>query len=504
MADGPAVPSPTATARFRSRPPALTSPAAAPAAPARRTGRPRVDPRIWGALAFAVGAGAVLRFWGLGAHRFGFDDAFTTMAARMPVGQLFGYLRANDSHPPLDYLLRIPLSHLTTSEWWLRFPSVACSVGALTLFAWWMRTRGWIGVLATALFAVSAFQVLHGRQVRMYPELELIGVAAAMLAESWLERPRRWHARAVGALTLICLLLHVSGFLLGAGLLALAGRRTDREAWRWRAALAIALGAWAVLWGPSFVTQTQGGHSDWIPRTTLHHLVDTVGRLVTAAPHLYGVICIAGVAGAVLLVRSDRRLGRVWLCCVAVPIALAAASGAVAPVLLDRTLTVAAWGPVLAVAYLVGGIARRSRVLATVAVIAVAAVMIPAGIHVVTARSTPDVALRHLDAVVQPGDVVAIRPRVKEAELTYTIGVRAHRITKIAHIDGLSNTAGVAVMASTNDADATPMSGRIWLLDWNRRPIETGYVQCAAPWHRGTARVLCLTRAGFGAPGPGN
>ena len=416
------MPSPTATAPLRPHPPALTSPAT-PAAPTRPTGRPPVDPRIWGALVFAVVAGAVFRFWGLGAHRFSYDDAFTTMAARMPVGQLFGYLRAHDSHPPLDYLLRMPLSHLTTSEWWLRLPSVGFSVAALALFAWWMRTRGWIGVLATALFAVSAFQILHGRQVRMYPELELVGVASAMVAESWLERPRRWHARAAGALTLVCLLLHVSGFLLGAGLLALAGRRTDREAWRWRAALAIALAAWTVLWGPSFLTQARGGHSNWIPRTTLNHFVNTLGRLVTTAPHLYGVICIAVVAGAVLLVRSDRRLGRVFVCCAGVPLALAAASGAVAPVLLDRTLTVAAWGPVLAIAYLVGGIARRSRLLATVAVVAVVIVTVPAAIHVVTARSTPDVALRHLDAVVQPGDVVAIRPRVKQPELAFSIGV---------------------------------------------------------------------------------
>ena len=86
-----------------------------------------------------------------------------------------------------------------------------------------MRTRGWLGVLATALLAVSVFQVLHGREVRMYPELELIGVGAAVLADSWLRQPRRWHAPLVGALTFVCLLTHVSGFLLGAGFLALAG-----------------------------------------------------------------------------------------------------------------------------------------------------------------------------------------------------------------------------------------------------------------------------------------
>src|SRR5262249_38281851 len=159
--------------------------------------------------------------------------------------------------------------------WWLQLPSAVCSIAALALFAWWMRGRGRLGVVATALFAVSAFQIAHGREIRMYPELEVLGVGAAMIAESWLTRPRRWHARAIGVLALACLRLHVSGFLLGAGLLALAGRRTDPEAWRWRRALALALAAWAVLWGRSFLIQSQGGHSDWIPRTTPRRVVTT-------------------------------------------------------------------------------------------------------------------------------------------------------------------------------------------------------------------------------------
>jgi hypothetical protein len=456
---------------------------------ARRFGRridPRIDPRIAWALALVVVAGGVLRFWGLGANRLNYDDAFTTMAGRLPIGDLFGYLRAHDSHPPLDYLLRAPLSRATNSEWWLRLPSVLCSIAAVALFAWWMRTRGWVGVLATALLAVSAFQVLHGREVRMYPELELIGVGAAVLADAWLRRARRWHAPAVGALVLVCLLTHVSGFLLGAGLLALAGRRTDREAWRWRGALALAAAGWAVIWGPSFVTQSQGGHSSWIPRTTLARAVHTVARLVTTRPQLHVVVVVV-VAGAVFLWRTDRRLGRVWMCCVAIPIALAAVTGTVAPVLLDRTLTVSAWGPLLAIAFAVQAVARRSPVVAGVAVTLVAIVMIPASIHTVTVRTGPDVALRHLQGVVHAGDVVAIRPKVKQPELVWSVGVQAHRETGPTRVPGLRNSAAVVV-----DRDA-PRSGRIWLLDWNRRAVlQHRFVRCAPTWTRGTSRVMCL------------
>src|SRR5690606_23397870 len=116
-----------------------------------------------------------VRLWDLGATRFGYDEAFTAMAARMPLGSMFAYLRAHDSHPPLDYLFHLPLARLGAGEFAYRLPSVACVIAALALFAWWMRTRGRAGVVATAVFALSAFLVVHGRTARGYAELELIG-----------------------------------------------------------------------------------------------------------------------------------------------------------------------------------------------------------------------------------------------------------------------------------------------------------------------------------------
>ena len=144
-----------------------------------------------------------------------------------------------------------------------------------------MRDRGRVGVLATAVMALSAFEIVHGRNARMYAELELLGVGLAILAEAWLRAPRRRHAVILFVLVLAGLLTHVSMFLVGAGLFVLAGRRRDRDAWRWRGAIVGAGAVWAVLWGPAFLVQTQGGHSDWIPRTTPARVVDTVASLVT-------------------------------------------------------------------------------------------------------------------------------------------------------------------------------------------------------------------------------
>jgi Dolichyl-phosphate-mannose-protein mannosyltransferase len=442
---------------------------------------------VWWVLASLVVVGALLRLWGLGAHRLGFDEAFTAMAGRHPLGDLFAYLRVRDSHPPLDYLIHAPLARAGVDEFLFRLPSVVCSIGAVALFAWWMRRRGLAGIVATALLAVSAFQLAHGREARMYADMELIGVATAVLAEAWLRRPRRWHAPAIGALVLVGLLTHVSMFLLGAGLLVVAGRRTDRAAWQWRIALAAGVAGWGVLWGPSFLEQTRGGHSNWIPRTTLAGMIHTFGRLVTyqSGLHLFAVVAVA--AGAFLLARADRRLARVWVCCVLVPAALATLTGIVAPVLLDRTLTVVSWGPLLALGYLVSTVAHRSRLFGAIAVVVLVAVMLPPALRVVTVPSTPDRVLRHVEHVTGPGDVIAMRPAGRVHELVWSVGVRGRLPYRTISLAGLGNAAGIVL------GPPAARSGRLWLLDWTSRPLRIPSLpRCAPDWSHGGARLYCL------------
>lgn len=86
-------------------------------------------------LAALVCGGAVLRLWGLGRYQLNFDESFTAMAGRLPLGDMLAFLRHHDSHPPLDYLLRAPLARAGVSEFMFRLPSAVCSIGALGLFA---------------------------------------------------------------------------------------------------------------------------------------------------------------------------------------------------------------------------------------------------------------------------------------------------------------------------------------------------------------------------------
>jgi len=439
-------------------------------------------------LGLLVVVGAGFRLWALGAHRLNFDESFTAMAGRVPFDRMVAYLRTHDSHPPLDYLLHAPLARAGASELVLRLPSVACSIGALALFAWWVRRRGIAAVVATALMALSAFQITHGREARMYAELELLGVAIAVLAWTWLRRPRTWHAPALGALVLAGLLTHVSMFLLGFGLLAIPGRRTDADAWRWRAAIACGGAGWALLWGATFWVQAHGGHSGWIPRTSWRGLSGAVAHLVTPDPSARVIVVALVALGGVILVRRDRTLGRVWLCCFAVPVAVGAVAGVFAPVVLDRTFTLVAWAPLLALGFVVDDVARWRRPVGYAMAAIGIVVMVPAAAHAVTVTSAPDTVLRRLAIDARPGDVVAVFPAWRSPELEWSVGVRHGG--KFRAIDvGLRNTAAIRLGRGAS-------TGRVWLLDW-RPPGATPRTaaRCAPTWSWHGSTVLCIRDA---------
>ena len=438
------------------------------------------------ALNAIVVVGAVLRAWWILGNGFSFDESFTAMASRRSVGALFTFLRDHDSHPPLDYLIRAPFAAAGADAAVMRLPSFVFSVAALGLFAWWMRDRGRVGILAALLIAVSPFQIMYGGEARMYALLELLGIAAAVLADRWLRRPQSWHAWAIGVVTLLALFDHVSGLLLGAGLLAVAGLRRDRAAWRWRAALAAAGVVWAACWGPSFLQQQSVTHASWIARTSVAGVVDAVGSLVTATHGFAAVIALAVGAGAVVLWRRDPVLGRVWVACALVPFVLAAVIGLFAPFFIDRTVTVAAWAPAVAIAVLLDAVFRRSHVVGVAVAIGAFALVVPGTLVFLGRTWEYDASIEHLQAVARPGDVVAAVPawygpliewRIAEPD---TGGV--HAIT----VSGLGDAEAVVLGARATNH-------RAWVLSFSGDHQRfLAFARCAPDWTDGVTTVSCL------------
>jgi len=447
------------------------------------------------ALIALVAIGALLRFRGLGRYPLDFDESFTAMVGRLPLRTIPSFLRVADSHPPLDYLLQLPLARIAASPFVFRLPAALSSTAALAVFAYWMRGRGGAGIAATAAMTICAFQIAHGREARMYGPLELLGVCAAVVADAWLRAPRRWHSVFIGALTFAGLMTHVSMALLAIGLLAIAGLRRDEDAWWWRAGILTGTCGWALFWGRSFVEQARGGHSQWIPHTTPTRFVDAVGALVSFDSRMSVLVFAAIVAGGFVCWHRDRTLASVLTCCFGVPAVLGALVGLRAPVLIPRTLTVVSWGPLVALGYLAAFVVERRRSIGVCGVAAATVAML-VRVPTVYAATGPTAALAELERVARAGDVIAIEPPSKGVELDWSFAARSDDgAAGTVSLPGLTDAVALALTAR-------PSSGRIWVMQMS--PDESdlrNYRMCARPWHHGPLRMLCL-RARMPAPAP--
>jgi hypothetical protein len=334
--------------------------------------------------------------------------------------------------------------------------------------------------------ALSSFELQYGREARMYAELQLLGVLALIALYAHLRSPRRSLRVALGAVILVALFTHVSALLLAGGILVGAGSVRSRDANRMRAWIVGAVAVWATLWGRSFLTQSHGNHSSWIPRTTIERAVSVVGSLVLPWGLAAVVVCVAIAIGVVVLARHDRVMARAWWACSGGPILAAIVCGRFAPVLIDRTLTLFAGGVFLAVGFALDRALARRVVVPVVATTAVFAILVGRAVAIVSTPSGPNSQLRVLDAIARPGDVVAVRPPSKGVELDWSLGVRSdHGSTRRVEVD-LPSTPALLYTGA-------PATHHVWLLDFRdrTRPYE-GFARCAPDRVTHGFRIMCL------------
>jgi len=425
-----------------------------------------------------------LRSWRLGAHSLSFDETFTAMAARRTPGALFAFLRVHDAHPPLDYLLRMPFA-TAGSDVLLRLPSVVISSAALAIFAFWMRDRGRMGVIAAALFAVSGFEIFYGREARMYALMELVGVVVAVGTDRWLRSRRPEAAMVVSAALLVGVFTHVSALVLAAGVFWAAGVARERSAWIWRVGVTAPVVVWAGLWGPTFVDQVRASPASWIPRTTLDSLLQSVAQPVSFSAALAALIVLAVAGGAVVAGRRDRRLATVGIVCWVVPVALTAVIGRFGTFLQPRTLAFAAWAPLLAIAAVLDVLLHRRRLAGIAATALVAAIVVGSTVQGVErpGLDAVDTTIAHLTSVVRPGDVLAISPAWMRSLIEWNVEVRRGAARAVR--PPLAGTSALVL-------DGT-RTGRVWLIesDGDLRSA-VGDASCARPWRDGSTRIRCV------------
>lgn len=457
-------------------------------------GRASAGPdRAW--LLLAVGAvlvGVVLRFWAIGALTLSPDESYSAYAAHLPLTEGVSFIRDTDPHPPLSYVLLAGIERVASSEAALRLLGVVPSVGAVVLAAWWLRRRPVLAG-ATALFlAVSPYQLHFGRQARMYGLLVLAGVACAAGAGEWTAGARRRGLALVAAGGLVAALSHSVGFVVLAGLALVPGRRTDRDAWWFRGAVAGVGAAW-LLWWWGFGAPRWSGTSLY-DTLTVDQAARALNELVAAVPSNAVFVLPLLVAGGVLLARTDRAVAWVLLCVAVVPTAVLAVVSLRIGVFIPKSLAVVSWGAALALAGLVQAAWDRARI-AGVAVVALVpfVLLLPYVPTVLTSGDPTAETVALLTAEVRPGDVVVHRPAAFPGlgMPEWYLALRDDRPWEPVTADRWPDAAGFVV------GDA-PRSGRVWVVEFAplMDPVPLDGAPCA-PDRRtdGTYLVRCVVPA---------
>jgi len=410
--------------------------------PARPSGLlHRLTPRSMRPVAGAVAVAAVAIFFYFRARsQLWLDETLSVNIARLPLSEIPGALR-RDNSAPLHYLvLHVWMELFGTSNRAVRALSGVASLASLPFV--WVTTRrlagaraAWIAVL---LFATSPFVALYATQARMYALVLLLTAAGSVALTSVLDRPTVLRCVALATTSGLLVLTHYWGlYLLAAvGAVLLAALIVTRR----RVAVLCAcagIGAGSVLmlpWLPTFLFQAAHTGTPWGDSPTYGSVLDIpeyfadVNRsrwyltMTTPAGRLLGLLFVALAGLAVLRARRaasapdtgdvvrDRRpalalagvvVGTVVLAVTASKVKAVSFESRYLSVVLVPFLTLVATGTALVVG-------RWLRLGVTVALIVLGAVGAAANAGLERSHAPQIAAV--LNAAARPGDVVAYCP----------------------------------------------------------------------------------------------
>jgi 4-amino-4-deoxy-L-arabinose transferase-like glycosyltransferase len=293
---------------------------------------------------------AAIRFHDLGGESLWHNEGMTFQRASLPPSEL-AEASVRAGHTPTYFLLMHAWLAVGDSEFVLRAPSAIFGLLTIPLcYALGHLLAGRrVAVIASLLFAVSAFQVHYAQEARSYALLTLC-VAVAMLAIVWIARdperallpPGAWRGADPGAAvawigfalgTLAALLVHNMAvfFLLSAEVAFALLALSLRSRWRkllpnWLFAHAIILAGWVWWWPFLFRQGARIIDSFWMPEPTGAMVVAVLRSLYLDG--WYGTLSISLPLWALVGAWALRR--RPWLLAALVALLVTAPLGILA------------------------------------------------------------------------------------------------------------------------------------------------------------------------------
>jgi len=294
-------------------------------------------------------AALALRLIGLGDHDLWFDEALEVERDRFAWPRILLFTGGPD--PPLFRLLMSPVARATSSEVWLRMPSVLLSTATVGLVWCWLVRLGdrRLALLAAALLAVAPVQVYYAQEVSQYALASFVAVALLLATQIAFDRgtARDWVILC-GAAVIAVTSYYGLVFLAGAVDLVLLWNawrsprrsRARRGALVFTVVLALVLG---LVWWALLAEQTRRFRSDALYAPLAEHSIGALLALLASkletdfvrffwmpwsnlAPRALTFLPAAlAVLGIVALARRGARWRVPLLICAAATIAMGGA-----------------------------------------------------------------------------------------------------------------------------------------------------------------------------------
>ena len=286
---------------------------------ALRTGQSCSTAQRLSLLLLAAACGAI-RVVSLAAKPFWFDECFSAEIARLDWRNFLHLLWWREANMSLYYLLlRIWMSlnpHAGQSEFFIRSLSVVFATATVPAIYWLARLLydddQRVALIAAALFTFNAYSVRYSQEARSYALFVLLAtLASGFFVPSVHENSRRNRLAYILAGILAVYAHFYALLLLAAHWLALRLRSNHLDVEGSRAALMRY--AWrtigvAVLPLLIFVVKTGAGPIRWIPRPTVHDVLQfceqMAGSNTWPLAAIYCVSCIIAIAPLGRLLRA--------------------------------------------------------------------------------------------------------------------------------------------------------------------------------------------------------
>jgi mannosyltransferase len=250
---------------------------------------------------------AALRLYGIGHQSLWYDEAYTAMLVKLPLGRMLSTIPKTESTPYLYYLLSWVWAHIF-GRGAADLRALSALFGTAVVPVAYLATQRLIGsrraaVSVAALAAFNPLLIWYSQEARAYELLVLTSACTLLAFAHARERPSRGPLAAWALTCGVALVSHYDAALVVVpeAIWLLAEHRRRRGPWLAVAFVAACGGALL----PLLIAQSNAGNADWIKKAPLN---DRLGQIlpqfvVGTGSHGYLELMWLGfVLGAVALV----------------------------------------------------------------------------------------------------------------------------------------------------------------------------------------------------------